>query len=76
MARFTACEHCGELLMENGRNWIHADGFFTCLAAPGHYAEPIPAPEDVTALTEAARKTGYSEGWRECADTVRVALNL
>ena len=57
MARFTACEHCGELLMENGRNWIHGDGFFTCLAAPGHYAEPIPAPTEpqVDALDRTAK---------------------
>jgi len=55
MARFTACEHCGELLMENGRNWIHADGFFTCLAAPGHSAVPID------------RDAAYDEGWMACA---------
>ena len=64
MARFTACGHCGELLMENGRNWVHADGFFTCLANPGTMADPI----DADAI--------FAAGVAAAQEDIRAALDL
>lgn len=80
MARFTACGHCGELLRENGRNWVHADGFFRCTSQPiGRDGDGFADPLDVVErkdLESSAFERGYAEGHGDCVDAIRSAIDL
>lgn len=67
---------CGEVLVENGRNAVHTDGFYRCPRSNGlgtGWATPVveqeyPGQDWETAHTkalEAARSQGYAEALHE-----------
>lgn len=68
----TLCQHCRTVIAENGRNWIHLSGNYSCPGAKT-FAEPadtLPEGDDLEQIKDRAYNDGYAEALSEARDAI------